>query len=92
MSGWVDKDKLEKIIFNLLSNAFKHSGKNEKVIFAANENKAAKKLEILVTNSGSQLPKGKLDKIFDKFYTAKDDISGSKNLERALASHLPGNW
>ena len=78
MSGWVDKDKLEKIIFNLLSNAFKHSGKNEKVIFAANENKAAKKLEILVTNSGSQLPKGKLDKIFDKFYTAKDDISGSE--------------
>ena len=37
--GWIDKDKLEKIIFNLLSNAFKHSGKNEQIIFSAEENK-----------------------------------------------------
>ena len=37
--GWVDKDKLEKIIFNLLSNAFKHSGKNEQIVFSQNENK-----------------------------------------------------
>ncbi len=33
LKGWADKDKLEKIIFNLLSNAFKHAGKNEQIVF-----------------------------------------------------------
>jgi signal transduction histidine kinase/DNA-binding response OmpR family regulator/ligand-binding sensor domain-containing protein len=68
MIGWMDKDKLEKIIFNLLSNAFKHSGKNEQVTFSAVENKQLKELEITIVNSGIQLPEGKLDRLFDKFY------------------------
>ena len=71
MIGWVDKDKLEKIIFNLLSNAFKHSGKNEQIIFSASENKRTKELEIRVDNSGILLPEGKLDQIFDKFYVVR---------------------
>lgn len=68
--GWVDKDKLEKIIFNLLSNAFKHSGKNEQVVFTANENAHTKELEICVLNSGTHLPEESLEKLFDKFYVA----------------------
>ena len=68
MMGWVDKDKIEKIIFNLLSNAFKHSEKNEQVIFSACENTSTKELEITVINSGTHLPEGKLDQLFEKFY------------------------
>jgi signal transduction histidine kinase/DNA-binding response OmpR family regulator len=70
ITGWMDKDKLEKILFNLLSNAFKHSGKNEKVIFSAIENKATGELEITVANSGSEIPESQLHRIFDKFYRA----------------------
>ena len=73
ITGWIDKDKLEKIIFNLLSNAFKHSGKNEQVIFSACENKETKELEISVVNSGSRLPDGKLDRLFDKFYVVSEN-------------------
>ncbi len=75
--GWVDKDKIEKIVFNLLSNAFKHSEKNEQVIFAVSENNTTKQLEIAVTNSGSQLPEGKLDQLFDQFYVANDNATDS---------------
>jgi len=77
MVGWVDKDKLEKIIFNLLSNAFKHSGKNEQVIFSAVENKAANELEIVIVNSGIQLPEGKLDQLFDQFYVVHPNNADS---------------
>jgi signal transduction histidine kinase/DNA-binding response OmpR family regulator/ligand-binding sensor domain-containing protein len=70
MKGLVDKDKIEKIIFNLLSNAFKYTGKNEQVIFSAEENKANKELEIKVSNSGIELPTEQLNKLFDKFYVA----------------------
>ena len=79
MIGWVDKDKLEKIIFNLLSNAFKYSGKNEQVIFGAQENKNTQELEIAVVNSGSQLPKGNLDQLFDKFYVVDENNHNNEN-------------
>ena len=97
--GWVDKDKLEKIIFNLLSNAFKHSGKNEQVIFTAFENKKNKQLEISVVNSGTQLPAGKLDQVFEKFYTASYNSSDHEKFDtgiglaftRQLVTLLKGN-
>ena len=67
IKAWVDKDKLEKILFNLLSNAFKHGGK--KIELSAAENNG--QLEIAVSNSGSHIPPDQLDKLFDKFYVAK---------------------
>jgi len=78
IKGWIDKDKLEKIIFNLLSNAFKHSRKKEQVVFSARENKLTNELEITVANSGAQLPPGQLDKIFEKFYVASPNIVGTE--------------
>jgi len=79
MIGVVDQDKLEKIIYNLLSNAFKHSGKNEQVIFAAMENKINKELQITVTNSGIDLPSEQLSQLFDKFYVAsQNNLSSDK--------------
>lgn len=78
MIGWIDKDKLEKIIFNLLSNAFKHSEKNEKILFSANENKLTKELEIKVANTGYDLPVEQLDKLFDKFYTGSSNTAGNE--------------
>ena len=79
MIGMVDKDKVEKIIFNLLSNAFKYCGKNEQIIFRANENKIAKELEITVANSGIELPPEQLSQLFDKFYVAsQNNLSSDK--------------
>jgi signal transduction histidine kinase/ligand-binding sensor domain-containing protein/DNA-binding response OmpR family regulator len=76
--GWADKDKLEKIVFNLLSNAFKYSGKNEKINFSAITNKTGHKLEITVANSGIQLPADQLDQLFDKFYVVNQNSPGTE--------------
>jgi len=79
MTGMVDKDKIEKIIFNLLSNAFKYSPKNEQVVFAANENKTNKELEITVANSGVELLPDQLHQLFEKFYVAsQNNLSSDK--------------
>ncbi|MEO6546996.1 MAG: two-component regulator propeller domain-containing protein [Ferruginibacter sp.] len=75
MIGWIDKDKLEKIIFNLLSNAFKHSGKNEQVVFSAHENKITNELEITVVNSGTSVPKEQLEQLFEKFYVVSPNTT-----------------
>ncbi len=79
ITGWVDKDKIEKIIFNLLSNAFKYSGKNEQVIFSTEENSATGQLEITVVNSGTQLPQGNLERMFEKFYATTPNTADSGN-------------
>ena len=72
----IDKDKLEKIMFNLLSNAFKHSGKDENVKLIVYENKAEGILEIVVANSGCQIAEHQLDKLFDRFYMANSGSQG----------------
>jgi ligand-binding sensor domain-containing protein/DNA-binding response OmpR family regulator/signal transduction histidine kinase len=78
MTGMVDKDKVERIIFNLLSNAFKYSGKNEQIVFAANENKINKELEITVSNSGIELSAEQLSQLFDQFYVIKNNVKSDK--------------
>jgi signal transduction histidine kinase/ligand-binding sensor domain-containing protein/DNA-binding response OmpR family regulator len=66
--GWMDKDKLEKIVFNLLSNAFKHSGNDQKIIFSVYEDHKDRSLQLEVKNSGCELTHQQLSKIFDQFF------------------------
>ncbi len=76
IAGWIDKDKIEKIVFNLLSNAFKYTPKREKIIFSARENKAA--IEIEVFNSGVLLEDNEIQNLFEKFYTVNSPASFGK--------------
>ena len=66
-----DQDKMEKIIFNLLSNAFKFTPQNGAItvnIDVFNATASKKQLSIKVMDSGIGIPKDKLDKIFDRFF------------------------
>src|SRR5690606_21447026 len=69
--GWFDKDKIEIILFNLLSNAFKYTPENGRITLTlgilGNESKT---LRIEVNNTGRGIPKDKLDSIFDRFFLA----------------------
>lgn len=94
---WMDKDKLEKIIFNLLSNAFKHTQPGQSINFSVLQAKEQKLLEIIVSNSGNNLSKDELNKLFDRFFVV-DDTQQSKissgiglAFTRELVSLLQGN-
>ncbi|WP_040626130.1 hybrid sensor histidine kinase/response regulator transcription factor [Mucilaginibacter paludis] len=73
-----DEDKFERILFNLLSNAFKFTNEGGKIevklsfddFFAVD-----KMLKIEVTDNGIGIPADKLDKIFDRFF--QNDTPGS---------------
>ena len=64
---WVDRDKLEKIIFNLLSNAFKYTpdGRSVKVIIRQN----GETITIAVADTGIGMKTDKMDSIFNRFET-----------------------
>ncbi|MCP9767148.1 response regulator [Lacihabitans sp. LS3-19] len=65
-----DKDKIQKIITNLLSNAFKFTPENGEVRLEISQKKD--KLQIDVSDSGIGIPQKDLPHIFDRFYQVKD--------------------
>ena len=77
---WADHSMLEKIIFNLLSNAFKVtpeggaitidlSAKEDLVkLPLANKKNKIKGIEISISDTGPGLKKEQIDKIFERFY------------------------
>jgi signal transduction histidine kinase len=91
--GYVDKDKLEKIMTNLMSNAFKFTPEGGEIILdfglrnaellenSKIQNLKSKIVEIRISNTGPGIPAERLEKIFDRFYQAdstyKKDGEGS---------------
>ncbi len=81
-----DKDKLEKILFNLLSNAFKYTPVNGLVLMEVsvesepqqNESRIKQNLILKVKDNGVGIKKDKLDKIFTRFYQADNSSQVSE--------------
>ncbi len=71
---WIDKDKIEKIFFNLISNAFKHAPPNEQIICTLNCIAAKDRWEMVVANSGCTLTTEDTRRLFSKFFIAKDNV------------------
>ena len=73
-SFYFDKDKIEKIVFNLLSNAFKFTPSGGKINITLSESVRDKKeyATIKVTDTGKGIDKCQLDLIFKRYYSAFD--------------------
>ena len=83
-----DKDKFEKIISNLLSNALKFTGENGKIYVSA-ELFQNNKLKICVEDTGIGIPRDKINYIFDRFYKNDDTHSaGGTGIGLALVKEL----
>ncbi|WP_040005203.1 hybrid sensor histidine kinase/response regulator transcription factor [Fibrisoma limi] len=79
---YFDPDKLERILFNLLSNAFKFTPENGKVSLRINavepgeqDVSAERMLEIGVSDTGIGIPAEKHEQIFERFF--QNDIPGT---------------
>ncbi len=77
-----DQDKLEKILYNLLSNAFKFTHEHGSITISANPADEKKNttsrpgwFEITVTDTGIGIPSDKHEKIFERFF--QDIVPGS---------------
>ncbi|MBX2965606.1 MAG: tetratricopeptide repeat protein [Cyclobacteriaceae bacterium] len=68
ITGIFDRDKLEKIVYNLLFNALKFTPQGGAVALTALQH--AEHLSIQVADTGPGVPEDKLTHIFDRFYQA----------------------
>ena len=69
---YLDRQKITRIIINLLSNAFKFTGSGGTVKFSAIIDNLDKVLIISVEDSGIGISKTEIDNVFNRFYQAKN--------------------
>ena len=91
--SWIDGDKFEKIINNILSNAFKFTDRGGTISSSLNKIKTEGKeyAEIKISDTGIGIPKAKLEKIFDRFYQVDDSsrrVYGGSGIGLALVKEL----
>ncbi len=70
---WFDTQQMNKVLLNLLSNAFKYANDNGTIILTI-ENQA-KHVVISVKDTGIGIPEKDLDKIFERYYQADNQKS-----------------
>lgn len=67
----IDPQQFEKVMFNLVTNAFKHT-KPEDDITIILDNKADDSIQITVRDTGEGIPEHNIPFIFDRYYQAPD--------------------
>ncbi len=69
MMGWIDTDKLDKIIYNLLSNAAKYTLSDQgKITLQVHTNEKYDHIIIKVSDNGIGIPKDKMKHLFHRYY------------------------
>lgn len=74
-----DRDKLVLAVYNLINNAIKYTPQGGRVVVSAREDEGG--LVVAVADTGIGIREDELERVFDKFYRAKDrriaSITGS---------------
>ncbi len=104
LKAWIDLNNFDKVLFNLLSNAFKFTpdgGNIDITLSVGNDNSAEGLLkhyfEIQVCDTGIGIDQNRIEKIFERFYQIDHDViqagSGTGvglHLSRSLVHMLHG--
>jgi signal transduction histidine kinase/DNA-binding response OmpR family regulator len=91
---WIDVDKLNKIMGNLISNALKFTGTGGKIGFSfdvvrreeaadlfplTEKDCSAEYVKLVLSDSGRGIPEDKLEKIFERYYQITGHDKGTYN-------------
>lgn len=94
LTVWADDDKLDKICFNLLSDAMKFTQAGGKVEFSldvisreeashlfelSEKDIDARYMKVVVKDSGPGIPEDQLERVFERYYQLENQMRGSYN-------------
>jgi len=72
----IDRGQLQQALINLIMNGIEATDSGKKVMIAAHIGSDPQYAEIKILDTGKGIPKEELDKIFDPFYTTKENGTG----------------
>ena len=86
LPAWIDVNNFDKILINILSNAFKYTPRGGHIDITLTEVEDSGALppldryvEIAVSDSGIGIDPDKIEHIFDRFYRIENEITGAVN-------------
>ena len=93
MMGWLDTDKMDKIIFNLLSNAAKFTPEGGFVTLNVTTNNHFDRVTIQVKDTGVGIPKDKMKHLFTRYFDGdyRSNLTFGTGLGLALTRELTYN-
>jgi signal transduction histidine kinase/ligand-binding sensor domain-containing protein/AraC-like DNA-binding protein len=89
--AWIDAEKIDIVVYNLLSNAFKFSPPDSVIKIEVNHTRGDDHFTIAVVDEGCGVPKDKLDDIFELYYESDKSIGSNQKgtgIGLALAKEL----
>lgn len=94
LTMYLDKSKVDKMLFNLLSNAFKYTPNGGKIEFTVHVNEVNQQLILSVSDSGVGIPKEKQKDLFSRFMQtsfSNDSVGIGLHLTQELVTVHKGN-
>ncbi len=98
LEAWIDQSHFDKVVFNILSNAFKFTPDNGSVLISLdtclNDRHGgvavdvARYLEMRFENSGSHIPPEEQQRIFERFHQLDGSRSGGSGIGLYLAKRI----
>ena len=79
ISACFDRDILEKVLYNLLFNAYKYTNEGGEITVSLVENDGVRSALIRVKDTGVGIPLEKQPFVFNRFYTATTDTAAEAN-------------
>ncbi len=70
---WIDRGNFDKVIVNILSNAFKFTPTGGEVVIRVTHDD--KEVSISVSDNGESIPEDKLESIFERFYQSPSSVN-----------------
>ena len=94
LKAWIDPNNYDKIILNLLSNAFKFTPKNGEISTSIHigenndeNDKPTHYYEIIISDNGIGIKKEEIERIFERFYQINNSQNNS-NIGTGIGLHL----
>jgi signal transduction histidine kinase/DNA-binding response OmpR family regulator len=77
---YIDQNLMDKVYFNLLSNAFKFTPENGKISISIKEDKPRNIVKIIFKDSGIGIPEKELKEVFNAFYQGSNNYKISSGI------------
>ena len=88
LNVWFDTNMLDKMLFNLLSNAFKFTDDNGQILLTLSKNTTENLLELKIEDNGIGMDEDACRKAFDLFYQADARRSKGSGLGLSLTKGI----